>query len=262
MEDEFGLKLVAKSPLLSQVFIHGSAEESPRRSWLITQECKVDDPFWTRFTSEWKVENLFKTLEILEEDKSDGTQNLYLSFVGNAWHLDSSVESPTASQSLFRPHKPGSPAQYRGLMLDRHISNSVLGRVVDYFDNHEIMSQAVRKLDQHYRHDVGYSGGNDPDDSVSSLAINVALLGSSSAPNLPVVDYVGLVLAPCPTPKTVFIRTNQDDSTHAGQGSPGGSKTMTWKRISLMRWTEIYHDNNQTRHSRLSAPRNVECIII
>ncbi|KAF8847484.1 hypothetical protein BDZ45DRAFT_550852, partial [Acephala macrosclerotiorum] len=45
LEDEFGMKLVAKSPVLSQLFIHSSADEKPRRSWLITQKCKVDDSF-------------------------------------------------------------------------------------------------------------------------------------------------------------------------------------------------------------------------
>ncbi|KAF2727380.1 hypothetical protein EJ04DRAFT_413417, partial [Polyplosphaeria fusca] len=45
LEDEFGRQLVAKSPLLSQLFLHGSEHETPRRSWLITQQCIVDDPY-------------------------------------------------------------------------------------------------------------------------------------------------------------------------------------------------------------------------
>ncbi|KAF2726906.1 hypothetical protein EJ04DRAFT_539218 [Polyplosphaeria fusca] len=46
LEDEFGKKLVTKSPVLSQIFLHGSEHELPRRSWLLTQDCIADDPFW------------------------------------------------------------------------------------------------------------------------------------------------------------------------------------------------------------------------
>ena len=41
LEDEFGIKLVAKSGLLPQLFVHDT-QEAPRKSWLITRKCKVD----------------------------------------------------------------------------------------------------------------------------------------------------------------------------------------------------------------------------
>ncbi|KAF1957346.1 hypothetical protein CC80DRAFT_560532 [Byssothecium circinans] len=66
LEDEFGAKLVERAPLLSQVFIHGSEHKHPRRSWLITQGCKVDDPYWERFTTKYGVEHLFRRMQVVE----------------------------------------------------------------------------------------------------------------------------------------------------------------------------------------------------
>lgn len=50
LEDEFGMKLVAKAPLLSQILIYASPDSPPRRSWLVTQECKADDLRWELFS--------------------------------------------------------------------------------------------------------------------------------------------------------------------------------------------------------------------
>lgn len=64
-----------------------------------------------------------------------------------------------------------------------------LGRIVDDFDDHENILQAVRMLYQHYCPDTLTN-------TIESPTIRVALLGLSSMPRLPIVNYVGLVLAP------------------------------------------------------------------
>ncbi|EDU44836.1 hypothetical protein A1F94_003743 [Pyrenophora tritici-repentis] len=45
LQDEFGMKLITKAPVLSQLFIHTLHKERPWRSWLITQDIKADDIF-------------------------------------------------------------------------------------------------------------------------------------------------------------------------------------------------------------------------
>jgi Heterokaryon incompatibility protein (HET) len=262
LEDEFGIKLVAKSPVLSQLFIHSSTDEKPRRSWLITQKCKVDDPFWMSFTSDWRrTNNLFNSFEACQEDAEDGTQSLYLSFIGKAWSLETFVESSSPSSALpafqkkllFSPHEPGRPQNYRGLMLDHHISKIILGHVVDYFDDREGCSRAVQRLHEYYGRDIRYY------DHTSSRA-KVALLGSSSAPNLPVVDYVGVVLAPCF--KSTLPLTYQDISNLKDREHFSTWKTTAWKRIGLIRWTEIYSGSNHALHYHLPLPHNFQCKVI
>ncbi|RDW73469.1 hypothetical protein BP6252_07376 [Coleophoma cylindrospora] len=247
LEDDFGIKLVAKAPALSQLFIHSTGPEYPRRSWLITQKCKVGDHFWTSFTSEWENENLFKTLEICEQ--AGDQKVLCLRFVGHGWELDEITQYP-----IFQPSKPGSPEKYRGLMLDNHISKSVLGSVVDYFDNENKMRQAVRQLYDCYCHER----------TGKSNEIRVALLASSCRSDLPVVHYVALVLAPSlmSEKKSSNIRWGKNGMTcGSGLWIKDEPISVVWERIGLMRWTEMYHEPNLKPHYNLPTPQNFECFI-
>lgn len=167
LEDEFGAKLIAKSSLLSQIFIH-SSEEPPRRTWLITQNCIVDH-FWGGFFMSQNIVNELGSLKFLDETRN-------IQFHGKAWYLDSFFESK--DDHLFKS-KPGLPENYVGLILDYHVSKQVLGQVVDYFDSRERMLQAVQRLHKYY-----------------GKPSRIALLGSGSFPRTPVVRYVGVVLAP------------------------------------------------------------------
>lgn len=210
LEDEFGAKLIAKSSLLSQIFIH-SSEEPPRRTWLITQKCIVDS-FWGPFFSPENIVNELSSLEFL-----DKTRNIQ--FHGKAWYLDSFFESK--DDHLFRS-RPGSPEDYLGLMLDYHISKKVLGQAVDYFDSREEMFQAVQRLHKYY-----------------GKPSRIALLGSGSYPRLPVVKYVGVVLAPLDN-----INGNAE-----------------WIRIGLVRWIEIYTTDHSPPHYHLPDCRDFQCVI-
>lgn len=70
---EIGTKLVVKSPVLSQIFIHSSKDTPPRRSWFITQKCEVDDHFWECFESGRRVINLFDSFQIPRETEPGTT---------------------------------------------------------------------------------------------------------------------------------------------------------------------------------------------
>ena len=119
------------------------------------------------------------------------------------------------------------------------MSKAALSEVVDYFPDRESMVRAVQKLHQHYRitgpeSTQGFGGVSD------QAAIQVTLLASSSTYDLPVVDYVALVLAP-----------SSKVATSGGCVGDGGTdipETMMWKRIGLMRWTETYHDDRPITH--------------
>ena len=126
LEDEFGEKLVDKPPLLSQLYIHGNENQEPRRSWLVTQECKVDDSFWNRFDSAWSthltssyhVTSLFESLRVVRGGGASN-QEAYLQFIGKTWCLDTFVQCDSSSVGeLFAPRGLGNPVEYRGLMLD------------------------------------------------------------------------------------------------------------------------------------------------
>lgn len=210
LEDEFGAKLIAKSSLLSQIFIH-SSEEPPRRTWLITQKCIVDN-FWESVFLSENIVNELGSLKFLDE-----TRNIQLH--GKAWYLDTFFESK--DDHLFKSY-PGSPEQYLGLMLDYHISKEVLGQVVDYFDGRENMLQAVQRLHKYY-----------------GKPSRIALLGSGSEPRLPVVTYVGLVLAPLDN-----IKGNAE-----------------WIRIGLVRWIEIYTTDHSPPHYHLPGYSDFQCVI-
>lgn len=109
-------------------------------------------------------------------------------------------------------------------MLDHHISKSVFGRVVDYFGDLETMSQAVEALEQHYHQNRGFAGSEDPE--YDSSCLRIALLGSSYRVNLPVVDYVGLVLAPVPLFNNVSLRVDQGEGACAGSKDPEHPEAM------------------------------------
>ncbi|CAN9096619.1 unnamed protein product [Alternaria alternata] len=158
LQEEFAMKLIAKAPVLSQLFIHTLQQEPPSRSWLITQNIKADDPFWHVFSSEFSTRNHFTTFEI-RADCENNINSLALSFAGKAWPLGAFVESsdpcsskntPEHQKHLFTGLTPGFPETYRGLMLDQHVSKAVLGRVVDYFDDHQAMLKAVHSLHETY----------------------------------------------------------------------------------------------------------------
>ncbi|KAL8364194.1 hypothetical protein RB601_009773 [Gaeumannomyces tritici] len=243
LEDEFGEKLVTKAPLLSQIFIHSRTREQgpPRRSWLITQNCKVNDFFWQSFTSSYQVQNLFSTFETRRESIGG---DLRLRFRGLAWQLDEFVQvvsqssclmSEISRKGLFSPVNIGLSSRYRGLMLDHHVSRMVLGQVVDYFHNYDEMTSAVRALYQHYCGKDRTEG----DGTVRSIHlswIRVCLLGSGGIKNTPIRSYVGIVLAP--------------------------ASETTWQRIGLMRWVEFYSQEDCEPYSFLPLADRVECSII
>ena len=211
LEDEFGTKLVAKSALLSQLFIH-DIQKAPRRSWLITQNCTVDS-FWERFSPSDRVLNELASISVVEDTKN-------MRFSGKVWCLDAFTIS--RDDSLFHPNSRW-PSNYLGPMLDRHVSEEVLGQAVDYFKSHEAMRRAVEKLREHY-----------------GKYVRVALLGSASPADLPAVDYVGLVLAPL--------------DSHA--------QSSKWIRLGLVRWAEFYHVEPIQLHYHLPASHDFQCEIV
>ncbi|KAI1741438.1 hypothetical protein F4680DRAFT_415413 [Xylaria scruposa] len=259
LEDEFGATLVSTDPLLSQMFIHGDENASPRRSWLITQSCKVDDEFWPTFSLSYLVRTrLFRRFEVSTTTCGDGRQTLAVNFEVKAWNLrdfaGASLSPDLTSQQrklLFQPCKPPSLHNYRGLMLDRHVSKNVLGHVVDYFDSHEELMEAIDRLEGYYGETM---------DGDKSAALKVALLGSSSPPNLPVINYIALVIAPFRHANTNGTRGQDKD------GRPVESSTYqimgAWQRIGLVRWTETYGSIDRVPNWLLPAYHELSGIII
>ncbi|KAI5920637.1 hypothetical protein F4810DRAFT_407054 [Camillea tinctor] len=253
LEDEFGEKLVAKSPVLSQLFIH-SGESAPRRSWLITQKCKVDDYFWAQFFSDQnQLNTLYRSLKV-ERPNCGQPQEIYLHFEGKAWCLDKFVES-SRSATMFSPSRPATPDSYRGLMLDNHISNYILSNIVDYFPDRQSMEDSVKKLYQYYKPSGAYVRESSTRQYDTSSSIKIALLASTSFPNLPVVDYVGIVLAPSSRSLPSIF------SSAKGRISTSAVDITLWKRIGLIRWTEIYHDEKPLLHAGLPLNHGFEAWI-
>ncbi|KAK8103574.1 uncharacterized protein PG998_010607 [Apiospora kogelbergensis] len=177
LEDEFGQQLVARYPLFSQIFVHGSEMNRPRRTWLITQGCDVDDSFWWRFSPASTVGNSFESLTTLSSVDAPGV-DLY--FKGLCWNLDEFVQasSPLSpipqlqkDQLFCREGSQGS-ISYLGLVLDYHAAYSALGRRVSRFSSYEAMHDAVRRLYQSY---CWIGNGN-----CFAAPIKVALLGWST----------------------------------------------------------------------------------
>ncbi|KAF2735960.1 hypothetical protein EJ04DRAFT_599023 [Polyplosphaeria fusca] len=84
LEDDFGRQLVSRSPLLSQLFLHGAGKETPRRSWLLTQDCITDDSFWIMLTTK-EPESLFHRLEVVESPAN--SIDLAIDLSSPAWTL-------------------------------------------------------------------------------------------------------------------------------------------------------------------------------
>lgn len=139
LEDEFGTKLIAKSAVLSQLFIHTS-KDSPRRSWLITQECAYE-PFFVQYFRSGRIFKYLGSLNVLESTKN-------LRFDGKAWCLNFLLKS--IANNLFQPPS-GGLGGFNGLMLDHHVSKEVLRHVTGHLDSPESMSHAIRTLDKHYK---------------------------------------------------------------------------------------------------------------
>ncbi|KAJ1323433.1 HET domain-containing protein [Microdochium nivale] len=279
LEDEFGLKLVAQDPLFSQLFVHGSFSPSnsgkqegkiataatqpevPRRSWLITQNCRVDT-FWLRFYKETCSQDYRNFVQFnrydffgIDSSRSDQGKDLRLRFTGQAWHLEHFlVASGTNPDKIVRgrffsgnPVVHRDPERYNGLMLDHHICWKALGRTLDYFTSHEEMVKAVQALNILYdcrsTDDIG-----EPNLGAISKrpAICVALLGSAQKKNWPESSHCGLVLAP-------LEATDPDDTERS-------ASTMDWERIGLMRWRES-HQKNAEMFVHLPPSHDFSCLI-
>lgn len=91
LEDQFGQKLVALSPLLSQLFIHEGGMR-PRRSWLITQKCHV--PMCLRkYQSKVRARDSHLCQMVVDDSKR-------LRFTGKAWHFLEFLKSITLGEAI------------------------------------------------------------------------------------------------------------------------------------------------------------------
>ncbi|KAL8786495.1 MAG: hypothetical protein Q9195_008181 [Heterodermia aff. obscurata] len=125
LEDEFGMKLVAKSGFVSQLFIHNS---SPRRSWLITPQCTIS-PRWKSFSDRERVTEEKASLVVSEQTKD-------LEICGRAWHLVSLLDSRSTKE--------------QAMILDDHVAKEVLGQTVDHFRDRRSMREAGERLFRRY----------------------------------------------------------------------------------------------------------------
>lgn len=245
LEDEFGSKLVAKSPIVSQLFIHTS---KPRRSWLITQGCKADDRFWSPFSWRYNTTALFERFETLRQGSE-----LLLIFKGNAWTLNEFVQrsSPSSAgnnvniqHNLFGVFTSSART---GLFLDQHVLRDVLSHSKDSFETHESMSDAAKKLEQHYCNPLKAFDPN--------LTVQIAAF-ASGAPfhNLPMEYHVAIVLVPfAPFSFGAMSTTQCAQESYADN--------IRYRRIGLMRWVEHYRDAEPLRHKILPPHHKFECLI-
>lgn len=111
LEDDFGEKLVQRAPVLSQLFLHSSEDESPRRSWLITQKChaKLMGKRRLEFRADDEIKEQFEVFRVLPGPRGSDSGDLVLSFRGKAWSLGVFMEAyfgkggkPTRS-SIYEP---------------------------------------------------------------------------------------------------------------------------------------------------------------
>jgi hypothetical protein len=91
LEDQFGQRLVALSPLLSQLFVHEGGMR-PRRSWLITQKCHVP-VFLRKYHSKVKARDSHLCQMVLNNSKC-------LRFTGKAWHFLEFLKSVTLGEAI------------------------------------------------------------------------------------------------------------------------------------------------------------------
>ncbi|KAI0893173.1 hypothetical protein F4806DRAFT_505153 [Annulohypoxylon nitens] len=236
LEDDFGIQLVSQSPINSQLFIHTSCSgRQPRRSWLVTQGCKVDE-WWEAFEADdWGViinlTDYFRT-------NTEHTEGPHVEFKGQAWYLDSFVQEN--SKDIFRPiDEDDSPSLYNGILLDYHVSRTVLGHEIDYFTSYDDLKQAVEKLDGHYRRDSLVAKGQH--------SLQVASLGCSFDPSDSYVHHVGVILAPSHT----------EDRNVSDEVEP-----EFWVRVGLVRWIEHYKGRDpRKKHPNLPLPHEFQCTI-
>lgn len=140
-------------------------------------------------------------------------------FIGKAWDLKAFTAS--ADETSFKA-SPGKPQNYLGLLLDHRTSKEILGEVTEYFESRERMLNAVESL---YKHHPGNR-------------IMIVLLGSASPSKLPVVNYVGMVLA-----------------SFRGRENP-----LLWVSVGLIRWIEIYTDEDFEPRYSLPAQSDLDAI--
>lgn len=250
LEDDFGAKLIKKLPIVSQLFVHTMEHSRPRRSWLITNECFAADFYWEFFIDKTQLENHFTTFEVVKRSEAQNiAQGLFLRFEGKAWNLDCMVEvlkTRTTSPDMTFLDSPAerSPrlAMYRGLILDYHVSKALLGESFGYFRDLKTLLDACQKLSEFYCH--GFTNTGFPN---MGNHIQVALLGSSWEGRLPVVEYVGLVLAP--------RMHNLQDIVD------GKADCIIWERVGLLRWQERYTDDPPVLHKDFPPSHNFQCLI-
>jgi hypothetical protein len=91
LEDQFGQRLVALSPLLSQLFVHEGGMR-PRRSWLITQKCHVP-VFLRKYHGKVKARDSHLCQMVFNNSKC-------LRFTGKAWHFLEFLKSVTLGEAI------------------------------------------------------------------------------------------------------------------------------------------------------------------
>ncbi|KAI1090519.1 hypothetical protein F5B19DRAFT_503970 [Rostrohypoxylon terebratum] len=235
LEDDFGTQLVSLFPIKSQTFIHAShLDRQPRRSWLITQGCKVDG-WWGAFEDDNHkiIINLTDYFRINAEHFAGP----HVVFKGRAWYLDSFVQD-NSSDILNHLDKYDSPKLYNGMLLDYHVSETVLGHKIDYFNGYDDVKQAVEKLARYYGQDSSAQGTH---------SLRVASLGCSFAPGDHCVKQVGIILAPA----------REEYCNICGE-----VEVEHWIRIGLMRWVEDYKRYGLgKKHPELPPPHEFQCMI-
>lgn len=165
LEDEFGSKLVAQSPVMSQLFTH-MADPKPRRTWLITQNSCVH-PDLIEFRSTWVGESNSLCEMSVETDSG------HLEFRGKAWNLlefTKDAFSPERQlKGSFMVHK------HAKLLLDQHIT-----KPLKLETNEEVKGENMYPVLQNLMASHGRK-------------LKLLLIGGARAPS-PIRRYIGLVV--------------------------------------------------------------------
>lgn len=271
LEDEFGMKLVQKAPVLSQLFLHSSADEIPRRSWLITQKCHSEFREWYQFDVSNEVEELFEVFSVLPGPRGFDTGDILLRFCGKAWSLGAFIDASVAgggkptllwtfdNTSCLISTDEASKTDARrmedqyGLKLDDHISKSIFGHVVRNFPAHAGMHDAIYRVFEYY--DCPYINGRE-----ELGTIVVALLGCLWIGKLPSVVYFGPVLVCRDSGENAIgCHVNGENSAPTSREI---RSTAIWERIGLFAWHETYHTRDRTPHELLPPAYMFQCSIV